>query len=191
MRGPRSGCDTSKFGDSGPFGALDAFRRDRGILLQHDRARRRHHGAAPGHLIPDPYWGRNELKLRWIAERDWTLRRWVDLADPRVVLAIDGLDTVATVRVNGTVVLDTANAFRTWRVDLSDVARPGRNEIAVTIRSAPREAAARAAASRSRSPTLPRTTRSRTATWLRKVACDWGWDWNIALCPFGITGGVC
>ena len=68
------------------------------------------------HLIPDPYWGRNEQKLRWIAERDWTLRRWFDLSDPGVVLAIEGLDTVATVRVNGTVVLEAANAFRTWRV---------------------------------------------------------------------------
>ncbi|HSO47680.1 MAG TPA: hypothetical protein VLQ68_07080, partial [Rhizobiaceae bacterium] len=26
-------------------------------------------------LIPDPYFGRNEYGLRWIAERDWTLER--------------------------------------------------------------------------------------------------------------------
>jgi beta-mannosidase len=142
------------------------------------------------HLIPDPYWGRNELKLRWIAERDWTLRRWIELSDPRVVLAIDGLDTVATVRVNGTVVLETANAFRIWRVDLSDVARPGRNEVAVTIHSAPREAAARAAAQPFPVPYIAQNNPIPHGNMLRKPACDWGWDWNIALVPFGITGGI-
>ena len=73
------------------------------------------------HQIPEPYWGRNEYRLRWIAERDWTIRRTFDLTQAGVVLVLDGLDTVATVRVNGTEVLRAANAFRTWRADLTGV----------------------------------------------------------------------
>ncbi|WP_246082617.1 beta-mannosidase [Rubellimicrobium rubrum] len=142
------------------------------------------------HLIPEPYWGRNELRLRWIADREWTIRRWIELTEAEVVLAIDGLDTVATVRVNGTEVLRAANAFRTWRVDLGGVARPGRNEIAITFHPAPAEAAARAAAQPFPVPYIHQNNPIPHGNMLRKVACDWGWDWNIALVPFGIAGGI-
>ncbi|EYD74600.1 Beta-mannosidase [Rubellimicrobium mesophilum DSM 19309] len=142
------------------------------------------------HQIPEPYWGRNEVRLRWIAERDWTIRRQFDLADPEVVLVIDGLDTVATVRVNGTEVLRAANAFRTWRVDLSGVARRGANTVEIAFHSAPKEAARLAAEQPFPVPYIHQNNPIPHGNMLRKVACDWGWDWNIALCPFGITGGI-
>lgn len=141
-------------------------------------------------LVPEPYWGRNEYALRWIAERDWTIRRSFELSSPEVVLVIEGLDTVAEVRVNGTEVLRAANQFRTWRADLSGVARAGANEIEVTFRSAPREAAHRAAAQPFPVPYIAQNNPIPHGNMLRKVACDWGWDWNIALCPFGITGAI-
>nr|WP_210529490.1 glycoside hydrolase family 2 protein [Rubellimicrobium arenae] len=141
-------------------------------------------------LIPDPYWGRNEYDLRWIADREWTLTRELDLTDPAVVLVLDGLDTVATVRVNGTEVLRAANQFRTWRVDLTGIARHGRNRIDVTLHPAPAEAAARAAAQPFPVPYIHQNNPIPHGNMLRKVACDWGWDWNIALVPFGITGGA-
>ena len=35
-------------------------------------------------LIPDPYHGRNEYDLRWVADRDWTLARsFEDTGGPR------------------------------------------------------------------------------------------------------------
>ncbi len=141
-------------------------------------------------LIPDPYWGRNEDGLRWIAERDWTIRRRFALERRDVALVLDGLDTVAEVAVNGTRVLSAANQFRAHRADLSAVAREGANEIAVTFRSAPREAARRAAAQPFPVPWIAANNPIPHGNMLRKVACDWGWDWNIALCPFGITGGA-
>ena len=48
--------------------------------------------------IPDPYWGRNEYDLRWIAEVDWIASRRFDHAGGACDLVIDGLDTVAEVR---------------------------------------------------------------------------------------------
>ncbi|EPX85493.1 hypothetical protein ruthe_01753 [Rubellimicrobium thermophilum DSM 16684] len=63
-------------------------------------------------LIPDPYWGRNEDGLRWIAGRDWTIRRTFVLERADVALLLEGLDCVAEVRVNGQTVLQSANAFR-------------------------------------------------------------------------------
>ena len=62
--------------------------------------------------IPDPYWGRNEYGLRWISERDWTATHSFTHDGTPCDLVIEGLDTVADVRINGTLCLSAANAFR-------------------------------------------------------------------------------
>nr|WP_209841530.1 glycoside hydrolase family 2 protein [Rubellimicrobium aerolatum] len=141
-------------------------------------------------LIPDPYWGRNEYGLRWIADRDWTIRRSFMLDRTDVALVLDGLDTVAEVRVNGEPALSARNQFRTYRVPLGSVAKAGENEIAITFRSATREAARLAAAQPFPVPYIHQNNPIPHGNMLRKVACDWGWDWNIALCPFGVTGSI-
>jgi beta-mannosidase len=141
-------------------------------------------------IIPDPYHGRNEYGLRWIAGRAWTVRREVTIHDTDLVLHLSGLDCVATVRINGTVVLEAANAFRTWRVDVSHALRSGGNTVEVTFHSNP--AAARAAHEAQPYPVpfhagncpIPH------GNMLRKPQCDFGWDWNIALAPFGIWGEI-
>src|SRR5512146_2833430 len=56
--------------------------------------------------IPDPYFGDNEKKVQWVAEKDWEYRRTftVDadvLREERVYLACEGLDTLAEVFING------------------------------------------------------------------------------------------
>ena len=86
-------------------------------------------------LIPDPYWGRNEYDLRWICERDWTATRDFDLTDIDVDLVLSEVDTVVTVRVNDQIVLTAENAFRSFRVNLSDVARVGTNTVSITFHS--------------------------------------------------------
>ncbi len=141
-------------------------------------------------LIHDPYWGRNEYELRWIAERDWTIQRTFDLDRTAVTLVIDSLDTVAEVRVNGQLVAAGSNAFRSWRVPLEGAAREGRNDLVITFRSAPKEAARRAADQPFPVPFIAQNNPIPHGNMLRKVACDWGWDWNIALCPFGVPGRI-
>ncbi|MCG6884781.1 MAG: glycoside hydrolase family 2 protein [Silicimonas sp.] len=139
--------------------------------------------------LPDPYWGRNEYDCRWVADRDWVLTRRVDLENTDVALVLEGLDTLATVRWNGEVIIEAGSAFRTWRENLSDVARIGENEIEITFHSATREADRRQEAQPfpvpySKNCPIP------NGNMLRKPACDFGWDWNIALAPFGITGSI-
>lgn len=140
--------------------------------------------------IPDPYWGRNEHDLRWIGERDWTATRSFTLNDPEVDLLLSGVDTVASVRVNGRLVLEAKNSFREYRVSLSEVVRVGDNEIEITFHSpvvAGQEAQDRMPFfipySADNSP-IP------NGNMLRKMQCDFGWDWNIALAPFGVYGGM-
>jgi beta-mannosidase len=141
-------------------------------------------------LIPDPYWGRNEYGLRWIAEREWTISRRFMLAEVFSDLVLEGLDCVCTVKVNGQEVIATENAFRKYRVDLSDVAVEGENEIAITFHPAPAEAKARSDAQPFYIPYIVQNNPVPHGNMLRKPGCDWGWDWNIALVPFGVTGGI-
>jgi beta-mannosidase len=141
-------------------------------------------------IIPDPYWGRNEYGLRWIAERDWIATRSFTHDGTPCDLVIEGLDTVAEVRLNGALVLSVANAFRRWRLDAAGLIRRGENEISITFRSAVAEGAARQADLPFFVPWHEGNCPIPNGNMLRKPQCDFGWDWNIALAPFGIWGGI-
>ena len=140
-------------------------------------------------LIPDPYWGQNEYDLRWICERDWTAKRTFTTERTDLALTVSMLDTVATIRVNGADVLAARNMFRSYRVDLSEVLRTGENEIEITFHSSARAGKALSDAHpfplpHSKNCPIPH------GNFLRKPACDFGWDWNIALAPFGLYGDI-
>ena len=141
-------------------------------------------------LIPDPYWGRNEYDLRWIAARDWTATRIFTLTDVNVDLALSMVDCVATVCVNGITVLETKNSFRDYRVSLARAARIGENEIRVTFHSSIKAAQAAQDAAPFFLPWQTENSPIPNGNLLRKVQCDFGWDWNIALAPFGIYGDM-
>ena len=140
-------------------------------------------------LIPDPYFGRNEYDLRWICERDWVATRTFDLDDVAADLVLSRMDTVVTVRVNDTVVLEADNAFRDYRVALSDVAKPGSNTISLTFHS---PVAAGKALYDAHDFEIPWSWNCPIpySNFLRKPSCDAGWDWNIALSTFGVYGDM-
>jgi beta-mannosidase len=141
-------------------------------------------------VIPDPYFGRNEMDCRWVAERDWVLSRSFDHDGSGAELVIEGLDCVAEVRLNGALVLTADNAHRVWRADVSQALQAGRNEVAVTFRSSVREAARRQAGQPFFVPFSANNTPIPHGNMLRKQQCDFGWDWNIALATFGIYGRI-
>ncbi len=141
-------------------------------------------------VIPDPYFGRNEYDLRWIADAGWVLTREVDLPRVDLELVIDALDTVAQVWLNGVCVLRADNAFRTHRVDVAGAARLGRNQLEIRFPPLTPEANARQAAQPFPVPYHQANCPIPNGNMLRKPQCDFGWDWNIALAPFGIYGAV-
>ena len=141
-------------------------------------------------VVADPYWGRNEYDTRWVSERDWLARRSFAHDGSPADLVIDGLDTVAEVRLNGALVLSAANAHRRWRLDVSQSLRKGANEIEILFRSPVREAAARQAGMPFYIPYQQVNGPIPHANMLRKQQCDFGWDWNIALGGFGLWGAI-
>jgi beta-mannosidase len=141
-------------------------------------------------LIPDPYWGRNEYDLRWISERDWIATRTFDHDGSEADLIIDGLDCVAEIRLNGHSLTQKANAFRRWRIRTWNWLVAGRNTIEIHFKSPVRVAAEQQEAQPFFVPYIAQNNPIPNGNMLRKPACDWGWDWNIALAPFGVTGSI-
>ena len=141
-------------------------------------------------LIPDPYWGKNEYDLRWVAEREWIASRIFTLESDACDLVLSGLDTVVDVKVNGQVVLRAENAFRTYRIDLTGIGKAGENEIELHFHSSVAEAAVRQKNQPFFIPYSVDNCPIPNGNMLRKVQCDFGWDWNIALAPFGVLGYI-
>ncbi|MDM8528354.1 glycoside hydrolase family 2 protein [Anaerolineales bacterium HSG24] len=138
--------------------------------------------------IPDPYYRDNELKTMWVGETDWLYRRQFTvsaefLEHDRVLLRCEGLDTIATIRLNGQEIGQTDNMFRSWEFDLKSVLLVGENEIEILF-SAPVTYAQRRLAERN----LPAWTDEKLlgGNWMRKEQCNFGWDWGIRQVTSGI-----
>ena len=141
--------------------------------------------------IPDPFVLDNELRVQWVAERDWEYRL-VFRADPalaaaeRCTLVFDGLDTLAEVKLNDHRLGRAENMFRQYRWDVAPILGPGENELRVTFFSP-------VVAARSRQAEQPLLTVSHSiagAPHLRKAPCQFGWDWGPRLPSSGIWKDV-
>jgi beta-mannosidase len=143
-----------------------------------------------GGVIADPYHGRNEYDCRWISERDWVARRVFDHDGGACDLVIEGLDTVAEVRLNGHLVLAAANAHRRYRVDVGGQLWPGQNAVEITFRSPVKAAAKLQAGMPFPIPYQMVNGPIPNANMLRKPQCDFGWDWNVALGQSGVWGRI-
>ncbi|WP_137129717.1 glycoside hydrolase family 2 protein [Rhizobium sp. FY34] len=142
--------------------------------------------------IVDPYVGRNEQELDWVAVKDWKIER--DFTLPETggdwYLDIDNLDTVATVEINGFTVLHADNCFRRYRPDVSKALQAGENRIRIVFHSSIREGAERQAAQPFYIPYSTANSPIPNGNMLRKPQCHFGWDWNIALAPLGLYGTI-
>jgi len=143
-------------------------------------------------IIPDPYFGRNENEVQWVANADWTIERRFTLDDPAGswYLDITYLDTVATVFVNDIPVLQADNCFRRFRPDVSKALKSGENTIRILFRSSIAEAAERQARQPFHIPYSTTNSPIPNGNMLRKPQCHFGWDWNIALAPLGLYGDI-
>ncbi len=75
--------------------------------------------------IVEPFDRDNESLLQWIGEVDWGYSRTFTLSaevlrHDCVKLRCLGLDTLATITLNGAVLAQTDNMFRTWEFDVKE-----------------------------------------------------------------------
>jgi beta-mannosidase len=146
---------------------------------------------------PDPYKGTNEAAIQWVGLTGWQYRRVLDvtpamLARDHLDLVFDGLDTFATVSVNGSVLLKTDNAHRRWRVDAKSALKPGRNELLVAIASPIATLQPMVLAEKHSLPGEydsafgDEPKRKQTSPYIRKPKYHYGWDWGPRIVGVGM-----
>ena len=136
-------------------------------------------------LIPDPYLDRAEADLVWMHRAGWRYALTFDAVasgeGERVDLVFDGLDTVASVELNGVLLGSTRNMHRGYRFDVRSVLRDGANELVVVFGSALEHAEKVEAELGRREHAYPHP-----FNMVRKMACSFGWDWGPDLQTAGI-----
>ncbi|PNB40278.1 beta-mannosidase, partial [Pseudomonas sp. FW305-130] len=76
--------------------------------------------------------------IQWVGRTDWHYRRTLQvtpamLARDHLDLVFDGLDTFATVAINGQLALTADNAHRRWRIAAKPLLKACANEILITF----------------------------------------------------------
>ncbi|KAI5925875.1 family 2 glycosyl hydrolase [Camillea tinctor] len=140
--------------------------------------------------IPDPFLDLNELAVRWIEEKGWVYK--VKFSEPTRLknekavatdLVFEGLDTFATVFLNGAEILKSDNMFCSHRVNISTRLK-SENELEIHFDSAMlrgRELVEKH--SHEHTFYVRQTEVSRVP--VRKAQYNWGWDWGPILMTAG------
>ena len=137
--------------------------------------------------IPDPFYRDNENEALKLMDNDFVYSRSFDVPPEllncdAVVLHCDGLDTLATVTVNGTLVGTAKNMHRIYEFDVKALLKAGENEISVKFDSPTRfikKAYSESVADGSSDAMVG-------FPHIRKAHCMFGWDWGPRLPDAGI-----
>ena len=135
-------------------------------------------------LIDEPFDGDNENHQQWIGDVDWQFEtefEWHANGQTRHDLVAYGLDTVATVMINGQLVGFSQNYHRSYRWDARGQLRDGINTLTVTFASSVRESDRR----EQELGYYPHT-EHHAFNQLRKPSYQFGWDWGIDVANAGM-----
>lgn len=141
-------------------------------------------------VIDHPYFGHNDAKCRWIEQKEWWYRTQfhyekeekAEQGSVRHELIFAGLDTYATIYVNGLEIGSTENMLMAHSFDVTRVVRNGRNTIAVRFDPLYLH-------HRDKEP-FQWSSYTKERPWLRKAAMNFGWDWGPRMVTVGIWGKV-
>jgi len=145
-------------------------------------------------VISHPYFGLNESKVQWPADREWVFSRSFAVSDrmlraKMLTLRMEDVDCFATVRINGALVGKTSNRFQRYDFDVGKVVRPGENTI--EVRFAPTgKVSAQETMKYGKDECPYGQAGTRHLQTVRTVRCHAGWDWGLTLMDTGLMGPV-
>ena len=133
-------------------------------------------------LIGDLRVDGTEIEQEWIRDADSRYEARIPgrPVEGNYELKFDGLDTLATVSVNGAVKLQSENMHRAFSIDVSNVASHG-FDLEIAFRAPLPEAL-----KRQKEMGVYPNPYDMPYNYFRKMACSYGWDWG----PITITSGV-
>lgn len=134
-------------------------------------------------LIKNPYVAVNEPDVQWVAENDWEYKTTFAVDDSTLVkkhieLNFDGLDTYASIYLNDSLILQTDNAFRNYKIDVKKIIKK-ENELRVLFNSSHFFEKEGESMLKYELPEGPRV-------FVRKPQFQYGWDWAPVLKTSGI-----
>jgi len=146
-----------------------------------------YHDLLQNGLMEDPFYRDNEMKALALMDNDFVYSRSFTVSDEllnsdAVLLRCEGLDTIATVRINGEVVGLANNMHRIWEFDVKKDLHPGENTISIRFASPTKyikEQYAKSVADGSSDAMVG-------FPHIRKAHCMFGWDWGPRLPDAGI-----
>lgn len=135
-------------------------------------------------LIPDPFFGANEKQLQWIENENWEYETYFsltksELKNQNIDLEFEGLDTYATVYLNGKAVLEADNMFRKWNISAKSHLKIGTNHLKVVFHSAVQKG-------KEEAEKLTYTLPEKERVFVRKAQYQFGWDWGSRFVTAGI-----
>ena len=146
-----------------------------------------YHDLLAAGLIPDPFYRDNEDEALKIMEYDFIYSRAFQVSAEllecdAVLLRCHGLDTLATVEINGQTAGKADNMHRTWEFDVKGLLHEGENTIRVLLASPVKYIRA----AYEKKPLEGSSDAMRGFPYLRKAHCMFGWDWGPHLPDAGI-----
>jgi beta-mannosidase len=135
-------------------------------------------------IIPNPFYGANEKELQWIENETWEYQTSFkiskdELNNQKAILQFEGLDNYAEVFFNDVKILDANNMFRTWKVEVKNNLKVGKNNLKIVFKSAVEIGKAKA-------QKLPYILPEKERIFSRKAQYHFGWDWG----PRFVTSGI-
>ncbi|KAK7470700.1 hypothetical protein VKT23_002122 [Stygiomarasmius scandens] len=136
--------------------------------------------------IPDPFIGLQEWDVQWIGESRWSFKTTFSVTEDELKssnadLLFEGLDTFATVLLNGTQILQSENQFIEYRVAVKQNLKAGENELVLNFDSAffkGREL-------EKQHGKLNLWNGDSSRLHVRKAQYNYGWDWGPVLMTVG------
>lgn len=141
-------------------------------------------------LLENPFFRDNELKQKWVGETDWLYSRTFHVAPDvlehdRVLLRCHGLDTIASLSLNGKAFGQANNMYRIWEYDVKSLLHSGDNTLTIHF-TAPMPYVRKMDAEKGELAAWVEPMRVNSGAWIRKEPCNFGWDWGPKMPTCGI-----
>ncbi|KAK4456497.1 glycoside hydrolase [Cladorrhinum samala] len=141
--------------------------------------------------ILHPFADLNELDAAWIGEETWQYRVAFPAPEEstakstRTDIIFEGLDTFATVNLNGSQILSSDNMFLEHRVDISDIlTKDGTDNILDIVFEPARQKGLEIVQAHPEHEFIVHQTEASRGP-VRKAQYHWGWDWGPILMTVG------
>ncbi len=143
--------------------------------------------------IEDPYYANNEIKQRWIEEKNWiyTTQFNIDkelLKNDNIHFIFEGIDTYSDIILNGNKILSTDNMFRSWDIDVKPFLKEKHNQLEVHFKSPIlyNKEKVKSYPQKLPSGNEGEEIETKVCSFTRKAAYQFGWDWGPRFVGCGI-----